>query len=138
MNEFEYKKIVPRYNQIITTAYKFEEDQTEGGIVNIAKKKNDYSTQQKVVAVGSTAREIKEGDWIEIDFGKGRYVEYSEAFLRKNQTLAGLDPLARASHLNTPGISIRYPIVMIDGVEHFLIYDDDILYKFEPKDSFKG
>ncbi len=129
----EYKKIVPTYNQIVTTAYKYEEDQTAvPGVVDITKKKGDYSHQQQVVSVGPTVRFVKPGDWIEIDFSNGRYIEYSEAYLRKNQSLAGLDPLARASHLNTPGISIRYPVVNENGEERFLIFDNDVLFGFEP------
>ena len=127
------KEIVPRYNQIVTTANKFTADECLENIYRIDRKKDTYKTQQQIVSVGPNVRDLKVGDWVEIVWNE-RYIEYSEEWLKKNKSLAGFDPLARASHLNYIGYSVRYPVVSVDGEERLLIYDNDMLFKFVPKD----
>ena len=134
MSYQNYKKILPRYNQIITTAEKYEEDQMAGNVIRDTKRlEKDYKTIQRIVSVGPNVRDLKPGDYIELNWGNGRYIELSDEFKKKNFSLAGLDPLARASHMNTEGVKIRYPIVKMEGVEYFLIYDDDVLFACIPE-----
>lgn len=134
MNQLSYSKITPRFNQVLTTAWKFSEDQRTGLIIDIKKKQNDYSNQQRIVAVGPTVRDLKVGDLVEINFLKSRYVEFTQEYLRNHASLAQFDELATASHMNDDGIIIHYPIIVIGGVEHFLIYDNDIPFSFETYD----
>lgn len=130
-----YKDITPRYNQIITTAKRYEDDQlTEDGVLLGTKYlKGCYAFEQEVIKVGPNVRDLKPGDIVKIDFSNGRYLEYSDSWLRKNKSLAGLDPLARANHMADDGITIRYPVVVIDGKECFMVFDDDITFSFIPE-----
>ena len=54
--------VKPLFNNIITTADKYEEDQMAGGIIAI--QKGEIKEFQKVIAVGSSVRDVKEGDLI--------------------------------------------------------------------------
>lgn len=133
--KLEYANVCPRFNQILTTANVFDEDQkTESGVIDFSRRKGMYNTQQVVVAVGSAVRELQPGDLIEIVWGENR-ITYSEAWLMKNRSLAGLDPLSRWSHMDSTGITINYPVVEVDGVKHFLIFDNEVLLKFEPTEE---
>lgn len=91
-----------------------------------------YCTQQQVVAVGDTVRNLKPGDMIEISWDERRLV-YSDEFKRRNFSLAGLDPLSRFSHMDSTGITVDYPVVEIDGTPHFVIWDTEVMFKFIPK-----
>ena len=128
-----YKEIKPRYNQIVTTANVYDEDQKfANGTLDINRRKGMYCTQQQVVAVGDTVRNLKAGDWIEISWDERR-LRYSDEFKRKNFSLAGLDPLSRYYHMDSTGITVEYPMVLIDGKPHFIIWDTEVLFNFIPK-----
>ena len=59
------KKIKPMFTSILTTGTLYENDVTENGIIMF--KKGDLKLYQKVVAVGSSVRDIKVGDMIVFD-----------------------------------------------------------------------
>lgn len=127
-----YKEVLPRYNQIVTTANRYEEDQKfPNGTYDINRKKGMYCTQQQVVAIGDTVRNLAPGDWIEISWDEKR-LRYSEEFMRKNKSLAGLDPLSRFYHMDSTGITVEYPVVEINSTPHFVIWDTEVLFKFIP------
>lgn len=128
-----YKEVLPRYNQIVTTANKYDEDQKfANGTYDINRRKGMYCTQQQVVAVGDTVRYLKPGDWIEICWDERR-LQYSDEYKRKNMSLAGLDPLSRFSNMASTGITVDYPVVEINGKPHFVIWDTEVLFKFIPQ-----
>lgn len=130
-----YKEVLPRYNQIVTTADVYEKDVTfANGMVDLDRTKGRYKTQQKVVAVGDTVRNLNPGDMIEISWDERR-IRYSDEFKRRNLSLAGLDPLSRFSHMDSTGMNVEYPVVEIDGTPHFVIWDTEVLYRFIPQEA---
>ena len=59
------KKIRPMFNALITTMDKYEEDgRTAGGIIDTAKQQGALKEYQRVISVGDSVRNIKEGDLV--------------------------------------------------------------------------
>ena len=58
------KKIKPMYTRIVTTMDEYIEQDVQlgGGIVDVTKLKKGIKEYQKVIAVGTSVREVKEGD----------------------------------------------------------------------------
>ena len=57
------KKIKPVFTALITTMDKYEHDIiTDGGLIDTSKQQGCLKEYQRVVAVGTTVRDIKEGD----------------------------------------------------------------------------
>ena len=67
------KSIKPVYTRIITTANRYEETQLNGGLIDVNKLEGRYKEYQTVVKVGSSVREVKEGDVVLID--PSRYMQ---------------------------------------------------------------
>ena len=61
------KKIKPLYTRVITTADKYEEVQYHGSLVDVTKIEGALKEIQKVIAVGDSVRNIKEGDMVQIN-----------------------------------------------------------------------
>ena len=60
------KKIKPMYTRIVTTMdmYVDETAALPGGLIDVSKLKQGIKEYQKVIAVGTTVRNIKEGDLV--------------------------------------------------------------------------
>lgn len=68
------KKIKPLFTSIVTTGDKYEEDVKDNSF--IVANKGDLKTYQRVLAVGSSVRDVQVGDWVMIDmlhFAKMKY-----------------------------------------------------------------
>lgn len=131
-----FKNIKPLGNQIVTEAVRYDsKKKTDAGLILPAGfgVLGEIKHIQKVVQVGPTVRGIVPGDYVWIDFFKQRYFTPSEESLKKNQSLAGLDPEARASHVNIDG-KIDYPTIMVAGEVRMLIYDNDVYMVGEPEE----
>lgn len=61
----QIKKIKPLFTSIVTTGDRYTEDMTEGGIITA--NKGDLKLWQKVIAVGSSVRDIQPGDMVMIN-----------------------------------------------------------------------
>jgi hypothetical protein len=115
------KKIKPLYTSIVTTGDKFEKDMIDGNI--IIARKGDLKLWQKVIAVGSTVRDIKVGDMVMINaehFAVKRY--------NKNSIQNDID--------NNPVLDYKFNWVTIDNAlgepqECLLLNDRDVEYVFE-------
>lgn len=115
------KKIRPLYTSIVTTGDKFEKDMIDGNI--IVARKGDLKLWQKVIAVGSTVRDVKVGDMVMINaehFAVKRY--------NKNSLQNDID--------NNPVLDYKFNWVTIDNAlgepqECLLINDRDVEYVFE-------
>lgn len=62
MKDIKIKKIKPQFTTVITTLDTYEDNLIEDGVV--VAPKGALKLYQRVVAVGSTVREIKEGDLV--------------------------------------------------------------------------
>ena len=119
------KKIKPLYTSIVTTGDKFEKDMIDGNI--IVARKGDLKLWQKVIAVGSTVRDIKVGDMVMINaehFAVKRY--------NKNSIQNDID--------NNPVLDYKFNWVTIDSAlgepqECLLLNDRDVEYVFEGEEK---
>ena len=59
------KKIKPMFTRIVTTMDMYVDDTTTpGGIIDVTKLKQGIKEYQKVIAVGTSVRTVKEGDLV--------------------------------------------------------------------------
>ena len=119
------KKIKPLFTSIVTTGDKFEKDFTQGTI--IIARKGDMKLWQKVIAVGSSVRDIKVGDTVMINAEHYAVRKYD-----KNSVQNDLD--------NNPVLTYQFNWVTIDDKdgepqECLLLNDRDILYVFEGEEK---
>lgn len=115
------KKIKPLFTSVVTTADKFEKDMTSGGL--IIAKKGDLKVWQKVIAIGSSVRDINVGDMVMINVDHYAVKKYD-----KNSLQNDMDN----------NVTIRYAFNYVDlyddrgnAQECLLLNDRDILYSFE-------
>jgi co-chaperonin GroES (HSP10) len=114
-------EIKPLFNHILTTADKFDKDMVQSGV--IVANKGDLKLWQKVVAAGSTVRDIKVGDMVMIIPDHFAVKKYN-----KNSVQNDLD--------NNPVLSYNFPFETIDDengdpVDHLYISDNDVRYVFK-------
>ena len=119
------KKIKPLFTSIVTTGNHFEKDMIEGSL--IVAKKGDLKLWQKVVAVGSSVRDIKPGDMVMINADHYAVKRYSKDSIQND-----LD--------NNPSLGYHFNWVTIDNEEGepqecLLLNDRDILYVFEGEEK---
>lgn len=119
------KSITPMFTSIVTTADKFEEDYTEGGIVIASK--GDYKPWQTVVSVGDVVRNIKPGDKVMINLDNYVVRKYQENNLRKDI-------------MENKKVRYEFNFVTMDDAdgnpnEYFLFKDRDVLYTFEGEEK---
>lgn len=115
------KKIKPLFTSIVTTGDKYEEDMYNEGLIEA--RKGDLKTYQKVVAVGSSVRDIKVGDMVMINVMNYAVKRYSKDSLQNDMD-------------NNPIIRFQFNWVQVDDEEGnpqdcLLLNDRDILFAFE-------
>lgn len=111
------KKIKPLFNYIITTMDKYQSDGKIGDL--IVKQRGTLKEYQKVVAVGNSVREIKQGDVVMIDPTRYAVMKHEKGSLK--------DGIVE----DNPVMSYNFKTVKMDGVEYLLLYDSDIKYIIE-------
>lgn len=114
------KKIKPLFNNLVTTGDKYEEDMIDNGIIVAAK--GSLKLYQKVIAVGSTVRDINVGDQVMINPINYVVRKYSKDSLQND-----ID--------NNPVLRYNFNWVLMedkDGkqMECLLLNDRDIMYSF--------
>lgn len=112
------KKIKPLFNRIVVTADKYDENVMVGGIID-GSKSNTIKEYQKVVAVGTTVRDIKVGDVVLIN--PTRYA------VRKHQEGSLKDGIIT----DNPVTQYNFNIIELDGKQNLLLFDSDIDYVLE-------
>lgn len=100
------------FNNILTTMEKYEEDVMSMGI--ITKKQGGLKEYQKVVEVGSSVRDVKEGDLVCIN--PKRFA------VRKHQDGSLKDGVIT----DNPVTTYNFDVVELDGVQYLLLQDRDI------------
>lgn len=119
------KKIRPLFTSIVTTGDKFDKDMVDGNI--IIARKGDLKLWQKVIAVGSTVRDIKVDDMVMINAENYMVKRYDTNSLQNDMD-------------NNPSLGYRFNWVTIDDEygepqECLLLNDRDILYVFEGEEK---
>lgn len=110
-------KIKPLFNRLLVTADKYEKDVSKGGVVVITA--GTLKEYQKVLSVGSTVRDIKEGDTVLIN--PTRYA------VRKHNAGSLKDGVIT----DNPVTSYNFNLVEVNGEVCILLYDQDIDYVIE-------
>lgn len=118
-------KVRPMFTSIVTTADRFEEDYTEGGIVMASR--GDYKPWQTIIAVGTSIRDLKEGDKVMLNLDNYIVRKYD-----KNSLQNDLD--------NNKKVRYAFNFIKMDDAdgntgEYFLFNDRDVLYAFEGEEK---
>lgn len=118
-------KVRPMFTSIVTTADRFVEDYTEGGIVMASR--GDYKPWQTIIAVGTSIRDLKEGDKVMLNLDNYIVRKYD-----KNSIQNDLD--------NNKKVRYAFNFIKMDDAdgntgEYFLFNDRDVLYAFEGEEK---
>lgn len=116
-------KIKPLFNRILVTADKYEDDIIENGIIRTTK--GTLKEYQKVLAVGSTVRDIKEGDLVLINPIRYAVKKHREGSLKDGVIT------------DNPVVSYNFNLVEVDNKVNILLYDSDIDYIIEDYEEDK-
>lgn len=119
------KSIKPLFTNIVTTGDKYKEDMKANGI--IVANKGDLKLYQKVLAIGSSVRDIQVGDTVMID--------------PKNYAVMKYDPNSIKNDMDmNKVIKWNLPWVVIDDEEGnpqdcLLLSDRDVKFVFEGEET---
>lgn len=118
-------KAKPLFTSLITTGDKFEEDMLDGSI--IVARKGDMKLWQKVLAIGSSVRDIKVGDMVMINPAAYAKRKYSKDSIQNDMD-------------NNPVLDYQFNWITIEDKkgstqECLLLNDRDIQYVFEGEEK---
>lgn len=116
-------KIKPLFNRILVTADKYEDDIIENGIIRTTK--GTLKEYQKVLAVGSTVRDIKVGDLVLINPIRYAVKKHREGSLKDGVIT------------DNPVVSYNFNLVEVGDKINILLYDSDIDYIIEDYEEDK-
>lgn len=117
MKMINVKSIIPTFNHIVTTMDIYTvDDATEGGIVDTSMLKMSVKPYQKVIAIGSTVRDIKVGDLVKID--PSRYRVFKQ---KKNSIKDDLEEYKETEQY-------RFRTVEMNHKKYLFLSDSDVEY----------
>ena len=114
------KKIKPLYTRIITTMDTYVEDQvtSPSGIVDVTKLKRGIKEYQKVLAVGTSVRNVKEGDIVCINPDRYAVRKFSEGSVKNDI-------------LENQVTKYNFNVVNLDGTDCLMLDEADIEFIVE-------
>lgn len=121
---YNIKKIKPMANMLVTTMDKTEDFEYARGsntIIDPIKNKQGVKEIQKVIAVGPMVRNIKEGDYVHINFSRYAAKKYAPDTLKGN-----MDELTNqivGYNLNTIYLEDKVCLVLYDNDINFIVED---------------
>ena len=113
------KKIQPMFTSLITTMDKYEQDMKVGELIDIHRKEGSLKEYQKVLAVGSSVRDIKVGDLVWINPTRFGVKKHREGSLKDGVIT------------DNPVIAYNFDVVEMDGEQCLLLQDRDIDFIIE-------
>ena len=113
------KKIKPMFTALITTMDKYEKDVKIGGLIDTTRQQGGLKEYQKVLAVGSSVRDIKVGDIVCVN-----PVRFA---VRKHQAGSLKDGVVT----DNPVTTYNFDVVEMDGKQCLLLQDRDIDFIIE-------
>ena len=128
---FKVKKARPLFTGVFTTAKRYVGDQyadVNGLIVDTRKSDGSINPYQKVVAVGSTVRDVKDGDIVYINFKRYENVKH----------LPGAINAVENTQSTTMEADLSIPMVIIDDQECLFIQVNDIEFVVEECEVDEG
>ena len=111
----EIKEIKPLFTSILTTGDKYDEDMRENGI--IVANKGDLKLYQKVLAVGSSVRDVHVGDMVMFDPKNYAVMKYNPNSLKNDMDMNKV-------------IKWNFPWVNVNGSNCLLLDQRDLKYVF--------
>lgn len=114
MSKLNIKAIRPLNNQVVTTAYEYEDDAKVGNLLDVKHTKGTLKEYQRVIAVGPMVRSISEGDLVMVN--PKRFAKF------KHQKGSLKDGVIS----DNPVIAYEFPIIELDHISHLLLSDQDI------------
>lgn len=111
------KKVKPLFTSIVTTMDKYEDDVIVNGLVN--QTAGTLKEYQKVVAIGSSVRDIKVGDLVSINPSRYAVRKYEDGSL-KDGVIS-----------QNPVVSYNFHTIEMDHKEYLLLQDRDIDFVIE-------
>lgn len=144
MEELKLKKIQARANTVITTAYRFFDEEEYKKLCdsktvkalkfrNTAESKNLHRLVQKVVSVGPVVHDIKEGDIVKISplYYLDRKLVAQQNSLQKDV----LDVTGTRVKETYSELDYSFPTMVIDDKECLLLFDRDVEYIIKDADG---
>lgn len=111
------KKIKPLFTSVVTTMDKYEDDVIVNGLVN--QTAGTLKEYQKVVAIGSSVRDIKVGDLVSINPSRYAVRKFEDGSL-KDGVIS-----------QNPVMSYNFHTIEMDHSEYLLLQDRDIDFVIE-------
>lgn len=118
-------KIKPMFNRIITTMNTYEEDQYIGAVLDTTKQKGSLKEYQEVLSVGTSVRDIKEGDIVCIDPTRYMVTKHRDKSLQGN--IIG-DDIA---------IGYKFNTLKLGDKECLMLFDQDISFIVEESEDIE-
>ena len=115
-------KIRPMFNRVVTTMNTYEQDQYVNGLLDISKAKGSLKEYQTVLAVGTTVRDIKEGDVVCIDPTRYMITKHRDKSLQGN--IMG-DDIAVGYKFNTIKLKDKDCLMLFDQDISFIVEDSE-------------
>lgn len=116
-------KIKPMFNRIVTTMDVYEKDQFKNGLLDTTKAKGSLKEYQTVLSVGTTVRDIKEGDIVCIDPTRYMVTKHRDKSLQGN--IMG-DDMA---------IGYKFNTIKLGDKECLMLFDQDISFIIEQSEE---
>lgn len=114
------KKVKPMFNSLVTTMDRYDTNTTVKGTTLVdATKSGAVKEYQKVIAVGPAVRGIEVGDTVFINPARYAVMKHKEGTLS--------DGVIK----DNPTVGYNFNTVEIEGVEHLLLFDNDIKFTAE-------
>lgn len=114
------KKIKPLFTSIVTTMDRYEEEiKTAGGLIDATKQVGGLKEYQRVLVVGSSVRDIKEGDLV--------CVNPARFAVKKHQAGSLKDGIVT----DNPVTTYNFDVVEMNGKQCLLLQDRDIEFVIE-------
>lgn len=113
------KKIKPMFTALITTMDKYEKDVVIGNLIDVSKREGSLKEYQKVLAVGSSVRDIKVGDLVCVNPTRFAVKKHQEGSLKDGIIT------------DNPTIAYNFDVIEMDGKQCLLLQDRDIDFIIE-------
>jgi hypothetical protein len=114
------KKIKPMFTSLITTMDKYEHDMMVGdSLIDVTKREGSLKEYQRVLAVGSSVRDIKVGDLVWVNPTRFGVKKHKEGSLKDGVIT------------DNPIIAYNFDVVEMDGKQCLLLQDRDIDFIIE-------
>lgn len=114
------KKIKPMFTALITTMDKYKHDVMVGAnLIDVTKREGSLKEYQRVLAVGSSVRDIKVGDLVWVNPTRFGVKKHKEGSLKDGVIT------------DNPIITYKFDVVEMDGKQCLLLQDRDIDFIIE-------